>query len=77
MFRYKYLVLLAGAILIHVLTIAQTTPSSPSLKNEGLMRSEGKIYVVMVVSLIVLTGLILYLLRLERKISKLEKTESF
>jgi CcmD family protein len=37
------------------------------------MRSNGKIYVVVVVVLIILIGLILYLVRLDRKIGKLEK----
>jgi heme export protein D (CcmD) len=37
------------------------------------MRSNGKIYVVVVVVLIILIGLILYLVRLDRKITRLEK----
>ena len=37
------------------------------------MRRNGKIYVVVVVVLIILIGLILYLVRLDRKIGKLEK----
>jgi hypothetical protein len=37
------------------------------------MRSNGKIYVVVTVVLIILLGLILYLVRLDRKISRLEK----
>jgi CcmD family protein len=37
------------------------------------MRSNGKIYVVVTVVLIILIGLLLYLVRLDRKISKLEK----
>jgi CcmD family protein len=37
------------------------------------MRSNGKIYVVVVVVLIILIGLLLYLVRLDRKITKLEK----
>ena len=37
------------------------------------MRSEGKIYVVVAVILTVLTGLIVYLLILDRKVNKLEK----
>ena len=38
-----------------------------------LMRSNGRIYVVVAVMLTILIGLILYLVRLDRKISKLEK----
>jgi len=37
------------------------------------MRSNGKIYVVVAVVLIILIGLLLYLVRLDRKISRLEK----
>ena len=37
------------------------------------MRSNGKIYVVVAVVLTILLGLIAYLIRLDRKISKLEK----
>ncbi len=38
-----------------------------------LMRSNGKIYVVVAVILTIFLGLLLYLVRLERKIAKLEK----
>jgi CcmD family protein len=37
------------------------------------MRSNGKIYVVVAVIVIILIGLIVYLVRLDRKITKLEK----
>lgn len=37
------------------------------------MRSNGRIYVVVAVIVTILTGLILYLVRLDKKISKLEK----
>jgi len=37
------------------------------------MRSNGKIYVVVGVVLIILIGLLLYIIRLDRKISRLEK----
>ena len=40
------------------------------------MRADGKIYVVVAVVLIVFIGLILYLISLDRKISKLEKERS-
>jgi predicted transporter len=38
-----------------------------------LMRSNGRIYVVVAVMLTILIGLILYVVRLDRKISRLEK----
>jgi peptidoglycan/LPS O-acetylase OafA/YrhL len=37
------------------------------------MRSSGRIYVVVAVMVTILAGLILYLVRLEKKITKLEK----
>jgi CcmD family protein len=37
------------------------------------MRSSGKIYVIVAIILIVLTGLLLYLFLLDRKISKIER----
>ncbi len=42
-------------------------------ENTGVMRSNGKIYVVIVVVVTILTGLFLYVFALDRKISKLEK----
>ncbi len=41
-----------------------------------VMRSNGKIYVVVAVCLTILFGLILYLVKLDRKISKLEKSNN-
>lgn len=40
------------------------------------MRQEGKIYVVVAVILTIFAGIILYLVRLDRKIAKLEKQSS-
>lgn len=39
------------------------------------MRSNGKIYVVVAVILTIFAGIILYLIRLDRKISKLERND--
>ena len=39
------------------------------------LRAGGKIYVVMTVAVTILLGLILYVVRLDRKISKLEKNQ--
>ena len=39
----------------------------------SVMRSNGKIYVVVAVVLTILFGLIAYVIRIDRKISKLEK----
>ena len=40
-----------------------------------LMNSNGKVFVVIAVALTILAGLVLYLVRLDRKISKLEKNK--
>jgi K+-transporting ATPase A subunit len=37
------------------------------------MRQNGKIYVVVTVMVIIMVGLLLYMLRLDRKITRLEK----
>jgi len=50
--------------------------SSYTLFAQGLgndMRSNGKIYVVVAVLVTIFIGIILYLIRLDRKITKLEK----
>jgi len=40
---------------------------------EGIMRSNGKIYVVVAVCLTILVGLFFYVFSLDRKISRMEK----
>ena len=42
---------------------------------ENKMRSDGKIYVVMAVCITILTGLIIYLISIDRKIKKIEKQD--
>jgi len=60
------------AILISVATFSQdTTDKTVGMADE--MRSNGRIYVVVAVMLTILAGLIFYVARLDRKISKLEK----
>ena len=50
---------------------AQEVSNNESMAS--VMRSNGKIYVVVAVVLTILFGLFAYLIRLDRKISKLEK----
>lgn len=45
---------------------------SPEMANS--LRSDGKIYVVVIVLATIFAGIIAFLIHLERKISKLEKT---
>jgi multisubunit Na+/H+ antiporter MnhB subunit len=61
------------AMMLSVFVCAQD-----SLKNErpqmaDAMRSSGKIYVVVTVLVIILTGLFLYLANTDKKISRIEK----
>jgi multisubunit Na+/H+ antiporter MnhB subunit len=63
--------LLFAMLLVSTLSFAQNPNSS-----SDFMRQSGRIYVVVGVILIILIGLVLYLVRLDRKISKLEKNNS-
>lgn len=73
----KKIFLMACAFLISLSVISQTNDNVSAAKEEnGFMRSEGKIYVVMVVVITILAGLIWYVSRLDRKLSKLEKGEN-
>ena len=51
---------------------AQNT-TTDSAEMADAMRSNGKIYVVVAVIVTIFAGLIIYLVRLDRKINKLEK----
>jgi uncharacterized membrane protein HdeD (DUF308 family) len=64
------LFVLAG--LFSFTSIAQDT----TVEMADSMRSNGKIYVVVAVILAIFAGIIIYLIRLDRKISKLEKNTS-
>jgi len=52
---------------------AQTTPQIEKPQMAELMRSNGKIYVVVAVLLIILAGLFIYLMNTDRKLTRLEK----
>lgn len=65
----KRLFLLLPALLFAVLCMAQDKP----VEMADTMRSNGRIYVVVAVALTIMAGLILYVFRLDRKMSRLEK----
>jgi uncharacterized membrane protein len=67
--RAKKMVLFIACFLCSAVSFAQNNQSGT---NE-LMRSNGKIYVVVAVCLTILAGLFLYVFLIDRKISKLEK----
>jgi len=71
MIKWKKIISLLLLFSYSIITNAQD-------KNNGtdnVMRSSGRIYVVVAVILVILIGLILYIVRLDRKISKLEKQQ--
>ena len=60
-----------------LILIASIYAQDVNEKNEAAtgLRANGKIYVVMAVVVTILAGLIVYVIRLDRKISKLEKNQ--
>jgi hypothetical protein len=52
--------------------VAQDIPSG-GIEMADALRSSGKIYVVVAVLVLIMTGLFIYLARLDRKIRKFEK----
>jgi hypothetical protein len=67
-----YFLLISMALLSAFNGFAQETQPA---EMADTMRSNGKIYVVIAVILTILAGLLFYVARLDRKISKLEKGE--
>lgn len=55
------------------LTVWASAAQAQNAEMADTFRREGKIYVVVAIILIVLTGLILYLFLLDRKMNKLER----
>jgi CcmD family protein len=62
------LLLLAGAALAQAPAVAADQPEMADA-----LRASGKIYVVVLVIVIILSGLLLYLVRLDRKVTRLER----
>lgn len=59
-------------LIFNILSIATIAQENVSYTAD-VMRSNGKIYVVVAVCLIILFGLLLYVYRIDKKIEKLEK----
>jgi protein-S-isoprenylcysteine O-methyltransferase Ste14 len=59
--------------LVIVLLMLPVILNAQSVEMADTMRSEGKIYVVVAILLLIFAGLIGYLIMLDRKISKIEK----
>ena len=71
LFAVSRLMFLIAGLLFSVISFAQNKPEMADV-----MRSNGKIYVVVTVCLIILIGLFLYVMRIDRKISRHEKIDN-
>jgi len=60
-------------LLVVLFTAVARAASAQNAEMADTFRSEGKIYVVVAIILIVLTGLIIYLFLLDRKMNRLEQ----
>lgn len=62
-------------LLVSLIANAQDQQNTETGPVNEFFRSNGKIYVIVGVLLIIFTGIIIFLARLDRKISKLERRE--
>ena len=69
--KLKYTFASVGLLLLTVINQAQTDGNKVEMADT--MRSNGRIYVVVAVVVVILIGLVLYLVRLDKKITRLEK----
>jgi hypothetical protein len=70
--KIKYLSALIISLLLTLINNAQ----DDKVEMADTMRSNGRIYVVVAVVVLILLGLFLYLVRLDKKITKIEKNSS-
>jgi len=70
--KLKRLVLVLSICLFTLLSFAQPMNTQQEEPTD-FMRSNGKIYVVVAVVVVIVAGLFIYLANLDRKITKLEK----
>lgn len=68
----KYFKSLLLILMAHVCVIAAHAQDAAANVNTDVMRSNGKIYVVMAVVATIVTGLFVYVYSIDKKISKLE-----
>lgn len=61
--------------LLSIFAFAQNVADSAQQPNADVMRSNGKIYVVVAVIVTIVVGIFVYLLSLDRRIKKLERGE--
>ena len=69
----KKLLLSICLLALTLFAVAQDSTAVQAEREATGLRAEGKIYVVLVVSVTILIGLFIYLIRLDRKITKIER----
>ena len=65
--------LLVTALILLMSVLQSMAQSAETVEMADALRSSGKIYVVVVVLSIIFTGIIMYLVLLDRKIGRIEK----
>lgn len=75
MLKKKFLILktMYKAILLIILSLFSQVLWAQEVEMADTMRSEGKIYVVVAILVLILAGLIGYLITMDKKVSNLEK----
>jgi uncharacterized membrane protein len=66
--------LIVISFFLSLFTWAQTVTDTSAVTIDETMRSQGKIYVVMVVCIVILIVFFLYLVRIDRKVSRKENS---
>ena len=74
--KLKRIALALSTCLFTLLAFAQPVITTPQGEPTDFMRSNGKIYVVVAVVVVIVVGLFIYLVNLDRKITKLEKNSN-
>lgn len=62
-------------LILPILLLSTNLFAQAPVETESAMRSNGKIYVVMTICITILIGLFLYVLSIDKKITKMEKED--
>jgi hypothetical protein len=74
-FVSRFLFLVCGMVATSLVFGQREAITADTPEMADMMRSNGKIYVVVTVCLIILTGLFIYAMSIDRKISRIEKNK--
>jgi CcmD family protein len=73
--KFSFFIFRLLCLFMGILFTASSYAQSKEVDMADVMRSNGKIYIVVAVCLTILIGLFFYVFLIDRKISKLEKEE--